>query len=125
MSRRPRVTLVPGVALFLELALLPELTQLANGTFKVTTPNGQLWEQCKLWEQGQLWPQDYPWNQGYAWTLGQLWPQGALWSQASNYSADINWVDGYPSPIGSSVGTASAMSINSWVAPEYRILPSS
>ena len=39
-------------------------------------------------------------------------------ANAQLYSGDIPWVDGYPSIIGSSVSTASSMSINSWVAPE-------
>jgi serine protease AprX len=93
-------------------------SQLADGTFKVTTPDGKLWDQGKLWEQGFLWNQAYLWNQGFLWPQGQLWPQGFLWNQGAVYANDIPWVDGYPTPIGSSVGTATAMSINSWVAPE-------
>ncbi|MBC8028071.1 MAG: S8 family peptidase [Steroidobacteraceae bacterium] len=93
-------------------------TQLSDGSFKVTTPNSQLWEQGKLWDQGFLWSQSYLWNQGFLWPQGQLWPQGFNWNQGATYASDIPWVDGYPSTIGSSVGTASSMSINSWVAPE-------
>jgi subtilisin family serine protease len=88
------------------------VTQLANGTFQVTSPNGQ------LWDQGYMWSQSYLWEQGYMWSQSYLWEQGYMWSMAQTYSADINWVDGYPTPIGSAVGTASTMSINSWVAPE-------
>lgn len=88
------------------------VTQLADGTFQVTSPNGQ------LWDEGYLWDEAYLWDQGYLWSESYLWEQGYLWSAAQTYSADINWVDGYPSVIGSSVGTASTMSINSWVAPE-------
>ena len=47
-----------------------------------------------------------------------LWPDGFPWTGAANYSGDIPWVNGYPSPIGGSVGTTSAMSINAWVAQE-------
>ena len=38
--------------------------------------------------------------------------------RASPTPGDIPWVDGYPSPIGTSVGTTTSMSVNSWVAPE-------
>jgi len=55
---------------------------------------------------------------GFLWDAGYLREEGFLWSQAQNYSTDIKWVTGYPSLIGNSVGTASAMSVNSWVAPE-------
>ena len=88
------------------------VTQTADGTFKVTSPNGFLWDQGYLWDQGFLWEQGFLWPQGY------LWEQGFLWSQAQNYGADIKWTDGYPSMIGKTVGTAAAMSVNSWVAPE-------
>jgi subtilisin family serine protease len=88
------------------------VTQLADGTFKVTSPNGT------LTDAGFLWDQSYLWQQGYIWPQGFLWPQSFLWTAAQNYTADIKWTDGYPSVIGASVGTASAMSVNSWVAPE-------
>jgi hypothetical protein len=47
-----------------------------------------------------------------------MWPQGFTWTAGTKYTGDIPWVGGYPSPIGSSVGTASAMSINTWVSQE-------
>ena len=87
------------------------VTQLADGTFKVTSPNG-------VTDQAFLWDQSYLWEQGFLWPTGYMWPQGFLWNNAQNYSADIKWTDGYPTVIGSSVGTATAMSVNSWVAPE-------
>ena len=52
------------------------------------------------------------------WADGFLWPEGFIWTEGLNYTGDIPWVGGYPSPIGSSVGSTSAMSINAWVAPE-------
>jgi serine protease AprX len=88
------------------------VTQLADGTFKVTSPTGLLAGQGFMWDQGFLW------DEGFLWQEGFLWPEGFLWAQAKNYSTDIKWTDGYPTPIGNSVGTASAMSVNSWVAPE-------
>jgi serine protease AprX len=86
--------------------------QRADGTFQVNAPGGALNDQGMLWDQGYLWYQGFLWSQGF------LWPQGFLWAQGSVYSNDIPWVDGYPSPIGSSVGTASSMSINFWVNQE-------
>jgi subtilisin family serine protease len=94
------------------------VTQLADGTFQVTSPNGQLWDQGQLWEQGKLWEQGQLWEQGYLWSSAYLWPQGYLWTNGQNYTGDVPWVDGYPSLIGTVVGSASSMSINSWVAPE-------
>ncbi|MEO8062003.1 MAG: S8 family peptidase [Pseudomonadota bacterium] len=88
------------------------VTQLADGTFKVTSPNGALTDPGYTWDQSYLWPQGYMWPQAF------LWPQGFMWTQAQNYTTDIKWTDGYPSAIGPSVGTAAAMSVNSWVAPE-------
>jgi subtilisin family serine protease len=88
------------------------VTQRQDGTFAVTSPNGQ------LWDQGYLWSSSYLWQQGYLWSSSYLWQQGYLWSSAVTYSSDIPWVDGYPSPIGSSVGSAASMSINSWVPQE-------
>jgi hypothetical protein len=86
--------------------------QRADGVFEVVSPNGKLWDQAYLWNQGFLWPQASLWPQGF------LWPQGLTWNQASPYSADIKWLDGYPSAIGSSASTASSMSINAWVPQE-------
>jgi hypothetical protein len=88
------------------------VTQLANGTFQVTSPNG------KLWDQGFIWSEGYIWSEGFLWSDGFIWQEGFLWSSAQTYSSDIPWVGGYASVIGATVGSASAMSINSWVAPE-------
>jgi hypothetical protein len=86
--------------------------QMADGTFQVTSPSGT------LTDKGYMWNQSYIWSQGYIWPQGYVWQMGFIWSQSTPYSGDIPWVDGYPSPIGSSASTASAMSINSWVTPE-------
>ncbi len=88
------------------------VTQRANGTFAVTSPNGQ------LWDQGYLWNQSYLWEQGYLWEESYLWEQGYLWNQAVNYNGDIPWADGYPSLIGGIIGNTSVMTVNGWVAPE-------
>jgi subtilisin family serine protease len=88
------------------------VTQAANGTFKVTSPAGYLWDDGYMWDQGYLWQDGYLWENGYLWELGYLW------TDAERYTGDIPWVGGYPSVIGSSVGTSSPMSVNSWVAPE-------
>ena len=87
--------------------------QLADGTFKVTNPDGTASEKAGYtWDQGFIWPQGFVWPQGF------IWPQGFVWQQASTYSTDIDWAGGYPSAINNSANTASAMSINAWVAPE-------
>ena len=52
------------------------------------------------------------------WPQGYMWPQGFTWTAGTTYTGDIPWVGGYSSPIGSSVGTATAMSINAWVPQE-------
>ena len=88
------------------------VTQLADGTFQVTSPNGF------LWDDGYLWDTSYLANNGFLWQAGFLWQQGFLWSNAQLYQSDVPWVGGFPSIIGASVGTASSMSINSWVSPE-------
>jgi len=88
------------------------VTQLADGTFQVTSPNGQ------LSDHGYLWSSGYLWSNGYLWSSGYLWANGYLWSSGLNYSGDIPWVSGYPSSIDNTVGSASAMSINSWVSQE-------
>jgi subtilisin family serine protease len=88
--------------------------QLADGTFTVSSPSGQLKEQGYLWNSGYLWNKGYLWSNGYLWANGYLWNNGYLWRNGY----DIPWVDGYAAPIGSSVSGASSMSINSWVAPE-------
>ena len=58
------------------------------------------------------------WSQGYALAAGLCLAAGILWSQGMNYTGDIPWVNGYPSLIGTTVSSASTMSINSWVDPE-------
>jgi subtilisin family serine protease len=88
------------------------VTQLADGTFQVTSPSGTLWDAGYLWNSGYLW------NNGYLWNSGYLWQNGYLWSSAQLNSSDIPWVGGYPSIIGTSVDTSSTMSINSWVNQE-------
>jgi serine protease AprX len=88
------------------------VTQAADGTFKVTSPNGSLRDSGYMWDESYLWDESFLWPQGF------VWEQGFLWSAAQNYSTDIKWTDGYPTVIGNSAGTASAMSIESWVAPE-------
>jgi len=62
-----------------------------------------VWEEGKLWDQGKLWEQGKLWDQGFA---GQ------------QYAGDIPWVNGYPTLIGTVVGSASSMSINAWVAQQ-------
>jgi serine protease AprX len=89
--------------------------QRADGTFEVTMPNGFLWPAGGMWQQAYLWPEGMLWSQGSMWQQAFLWPEGMLWTQGKPYTNDIPWVDGYPSPIGTSVGSASAMSVNSWV----------
>jgi hypothetical protein len=86
--------------------------QRADGTFQVSTPNGPLSDKGYLWDQGYLWSTGYLWPAGFLWSNGYLWAAGYLWT------ADIPWVGGYPAQIGSSVGTASSMSINFWVNQE-------
>lgn len=100
------------------------VVQRADGTFEVTLPagylwpDGMLWQQAFLWPQGMLWPQGAVFQQGYLWPQGMLWPQGFLWTQGKTYNGDVPWVDGYPSPIGTNVNSASPMSINAWVPQE-------
>jgi serine protease AprX len=86
--------------------------QLADGTFQVTSPSGT------LSGNGFIWGSAYLWGQGYVWPSGFIWPLGYIWTNGTSYSGDIPWVGGYPSQINSTAGTASSMSINSWVAPE-------
>jgi serine protease AprX len=86
--------------------------QQADGTFKVTSPNGYLWDAGYLWDNGYLWDAGYLWDNGY------LWENGYLWSNATPYTSDIPWVGGFTSVIGTLVGTASTTSVNAWVAPE-------
>jgi hypothetical protein len=88
--------------------------QRADGTFTVSAPTGSLTDKGFVWDQGYLWNNGYLWSNGYLWAQGYLWNNGYLWAQGK----DIPWVGGYPAPIGGTVGTASAMSINFWVAPE-------
>jgi len=87
-------------------------TQNADGTFQVTDPSGFLWDKGYLWDKGFLW------EKGFLWDKGFLWEKSFLWGSSRSYSSDIQWVDGYPSIIGSSVGSTSSMSINSWVSQE-------
>src|SRR6188768_1119064 len=94
------------------------VTQNPDGVFKVATPNGSLWENGTLWDAGSLWDAAALWENGYLWKEAFLWPEGFLWTAANPYASDIPWVGGYPALIGTSVGTASSMSINSWVEPE-------
>jgi subtilisin family serine protease len=88
------------------------VTQSADGTFKVNSPNGSPSDPAYIWDQGFLW------GQGFLWPDAFLWPDGFLWANAQQYTGDIPWVDGYPSTISNSVGTATSMSVNAWVAPE-------
>jgi serine protease AprX len=92
--------------------------QLADGTFAVTQPNGMLWPDGMLWSDGMLWNDGMLWPDGMLWSDGMLWPDSFPWTGAASYTGDIPWVNGYPSPIGSSVGSTSAMSVNAWVAQE-------
>ena len=87
-------------------------TQLADGTFKVTSPNGFIWDKGYIWDKG------FVWDKGFIWEKSYVWEQGFLWSTATQYTGDIPWVDGFPSLIGTAVATASPMSVNAWVAPE-------
>ena len=94
------------------------VTQNPDGVFEVATPDGSLWENGTLWDAGSLWDAAALWENGYLWKEAFLWPEGFLWTAANPYASDIPWVGGYPALIGTSVGTASSMSINSWVEPE-------
>jgi subtilisin family serine protease len=97
------------------------VTQLADGTFSVLNPNGKLWEQSFYWNQAFPFDQGYVWEEGKLWDQGKLWEQGKLWDQGfagQQYTGDIPWVNGYPTLIGTVVGSASSMSINAWVAQQ-------
>jgi hypothetical protein len=94
------------------------VTQVADGTFKVATPNGALWDSGALWDAGYMWDAAYLWDAGFLWSDAFLWPEGFLWTNATPYASDIPWVGGYPSIIGTAVSSTSAMSVNAWVAPE-------
>jgi len=97
------------------------VTQLADGTFSVLNPNGKLWEQSFYWNQAFPFDQGYVWEEGKLWDQGKLWEQGKLWDQGfagQQYAGDIPWVNGYPTLIGTVVGSASSMSINAWVAQQ-------
>jgi len=97
------------------------VTQLANGTFAVVNPNGKLWEQSFYWDQGFPFDQGFVWEEGKLWDQGKLWEQGKLWDQGyvgQQYTGDIPWVSGFPTLIGTVVGSASTMSVNAWVNPE-------
>ena len=88
-------------------------TQLANGSYVVMGPNGQLTSDGFIWNEG------YVWNEGFVWAEGFIWPEGFVWSESlSTYSTDIPWVTGYPSVISTTPSTASSMSINAWVPQE-------
>jgi serine protease AprX len=87
--------------------------QQSDGTFVVTGSNGGT-----LTGSGFIWNSSYLWQQGFIWNSGYIWNNGYIWNASTTYGADIQWVGGYPSAIGSTAGTASSMSINSWVAPE-------
>jgi subtilisin family serine protease len=88
--------------------------QLANGTFTVSAPSGAISDKGFLWDQGYLWSSGFLWSNGYLWPAGYLWANGYLWP--AGY--DIPWVGGYPASIGTSVSSASSMSINFWVNQE-------
>ena len=94
------------------------VTQLADGTFQITSTNSKLWDQGFMWDQSYLWDQGFMWDQSYLWDQSKLWDQGLDWAQGQQYTGDIRWVSGYPSPIGSTVGSTAAMSINAWVTQE-------
>ena len=97
------------------------VTQLADGTFSVVNPNGKLWDQSFYWDQGFPYEQGFVWEESKLWDQGKLWEQGKLWDQGfagQQYTSDIPWVSGYPTLIGTAVGSASAMSVNAWVDQE-------
>jgi hypothetical protein len=94
------------------------VTQLADGTFQITSPNGKLWDQGFMWDQSYLWDQGFMWDQSYLWDQGKLWDQGFDWAQGLQYGGDIRWVTGYPTSIGTSVSSTAPMSINAWVKQE-------
>ena len=90
------------------------VTQLADGTFTGHEPERPPVEQRLPVEQtGILWTR-------WLTSGGRLPLDGWLLCGqiAKNYSGDIPWVNGYPSPIDGAVGSTSAMSINFWVAQE-------
>ena len=93
----------------------------SDGTFSVLNPNGKLWEQSFKWNQGFPWDQGYVWDESKLWDQGKLWEQGKLWPQGfvgKQYAGDIPWVSGYPSTIGTTVSSTSAMSVNAWVSQQ-------
>ena len=97
------------------------VTQLADGTFSIVNPNGSAWDQSFKWNQGFPLDQGYVWDEGKLWDFGKLWDLGKLWPQGftgRQYTGDIPWVSGYPTPIGTAVSSTSAMSINAWVAQQ-------